>query len=112
MGFLIGICILVGIIIWVGFDHDSVRRRYGWTYIQRSAVSLIIGCFLVCFLVVPMYLWRRHQQIRDPMWPDPHQAADFASDDGTAWHRDATSQWSAYDPMLGWRPAEFSSVPE
>jgi hypothetical protein len=46
------------------------------------------------------------------MWPDPHQAADFASDDGTAWHRDATGQWSAYDPMLGWRPTAFNSVPE
>lgn len=99
--------------IWVGFDHRTTKRRYGWDIISKDPVGWVAGVLAIWIIAFPWYLVRRHQQITRPMWPMTlGRPADFEAEDGSAWHRDAGGGWSLFDDALGWTPVSVNNLPE
>ena len=62
MTILIGLVVVIGTTIWVGFDHGKIQRLYGDEWISPGPWRWIDGCLLLWIVFFPWYLVSRSRQ--------------------------------------------------
>jgi hypothetical protein len=99
-------------IVWIGFDHRTIKTRYGYSIIRRDATGWIVECVILWIFAFPSYLSHRRSQRLHPMWPWPNgQPISFEDQWGGLWHRGTDGTWYSYDPTLGWTSVAIRRMP-
>ena len=99
-------------VVWIGFDHRRIVTDYGHQYVSRSTAYWVILALL--WPLIPVYLFQRRRQRRNPMWPVLDGSLVIAvAADGTYWCRAADGAWSTWSTTRqDWQRRDLRRVPE